>query len=109
MPDALHTFSLYDSFGGTLLAGVAAVAIIGGLVALVRRAFPAPDSVPEALAVGMVVLAAALTGLLIADSVIAGPSAELLHPEERTNILIMVSGTLGTVIGFFTGQSTPKP
>ncbi len=107
MPDT-HTYSLYDSFGGTLLAGLAALVIIGGLVALVRRAFPPPATIPEALAVGMLALASALTGLLITDSVVAGPSAELLTENERTNILLMVASTLGTVIGFFTGQSTPR-
>jgi phosphotransferase system glucose/maltose/N-acetylglucosamine-specific IIC component len=103
--------SLYDGTWTTFAAIVFGVIIVGSVQALVVKMYSSAKSEHDYLTRFVTSLVAMIVGCYIADLLIAGPSTELLTPNEKSMILSFVKDTALMIFSYYFGlkAQTPPP
>jgi hypothetical protein len=101
--------SLYDSTPTTIIAIVFGIAIVGGIQVLVKRLWISATSEHVYLTRFVTTLVALVVGCYIADLLIAGPSTQLLSPDEKTLILTFVKDTALMIFSYYFGLKAQAP
>jgi hypothetical protein len=109
----LGTEKIYPSLYDTIPTSVAAIAIgigiIGGIQWTVRRIFSTEKMEHKALTQFVTAMFALIVGVWIADKLIAGPSTELLLPEESTQLLTFIKDITLMVFSYYFGTKANVP
>jgi len=101
--------SLYDSTWTTFAAIVFGVVIVGAVQVLVVRMYSTAKSEHDYLTRFVTSLVAMIVGCYIADLLIAGPSTQLLSPDEKTLILTFVKDTALMIFSYYFGLKAQTP
>lgn len=102
--------SLYDTFGGTLLAITLAILIIGSVLWSVARIYQRSRDEHAALTQFVTTMVALVVGAYIADLLVAGPDTSLLTSGEHASILSFVKDTCLMVFSYYFGtRAVPPP
>ncbi len=109
MPEAKVYPSLYDTIPTTIAAIAIGVGIIGGIQWTVRKIFSSEKMEHKALTQFVTAMFALIVGVWIADKLIAGPSTELLLPEESTQLLTFIKDITLMVFSYYFGTKAQVP
>jgi len=101
--------SLYDSTWTTFAAIVFGVVIVGAVQVLVVKMYSTAKSEHDYLTRFVTSLVAMIVGCYIADLLIAGPSTQLLSPDEKTLILTFVKDTALMIFSYYFGLKAQTP
>ena len=101
--------SLYDTIPTTIAAIAIGVGIIGGIQWTVRKIFSSEKMEHKALTQFVTAMFALIVGVWIADKLIAGPSTELLLPEESTQLLTFIKDITLMVFSYYFGTKANVP
>jgi phosphotransferase system glucose/maltose/N-acetylglucosamine-specific IIC component len=101
--------SLYDSTWTTFSAIVFGVIIVGAVQGLVVKMYSSAKSEHDYLTRFVTSLVAMIVGCYIADLLIAGPSTQLLSPDEKTLILTFVKDTALMIFSYYFGLKAQTP
>lgn len=101
--------SLYDTLPTTIAAIAIGVGIIGGIQWTVRKIFATEKMEHKALTQFVTAMFALIVGVWIADKLIAGPSTELLQPEESTQLLTFIKDITLMVFSYYFGTKANVP
>jgi uncharacterized protein YneF (UPF0154 family) len=101
--------SLYDTIPTTIAAIAIGVGIIGGIQWTVRKIFSSEKMEHKALTQFVTAMFALIVGVWIADKLIAGPSTELLLPEESTQLLTFIKDITLMVFSYYFGTKAQVP
>jgi hypothetical protein len=101
--------SLYDSTWTTFAAIVFGVIIVGAVQTLVVKMYSTAKSEHDYLTRFVTSLVALIVGCYIADLLIAGPSTQLLSPDEKTLILTFVKDTALMIFSYYFGLKAQTP
>ena len=101
--------SLYDTLPTTVAAIGIGIGIIGGIQWTVRRIFSTEKKEHKALTQFVTAMFALIVGVWIADKLIAGPSTELLLPEESTQLLTFIKDITLMVFSYYFGTKAQVP
>ena len=101
--------SLYDSTWTTFAAIVFGVIIVGAVQGLVVKMYSTAKSEHDYLTRFVTSLVAMIVGCYIADLLIAGPSTQLLSPDEKTLILTFVKDTAMMIFSYYFGLKAQTP
>jgi len=98
-----HYPSLYDTLPTTVGAIIIGVGIIGGIQWVVRKIFMREKAEHKALTQFVTAMFALIVGVWIADKLIAGPSTNLLHPNESKELLTFIKDITLMVFSYYFG------
>lgn len=101
--------SLYDTLPTTIAAIAIGIGIIGGIQWTVRKIFSSEKMEHKALTQFVTAMFALIVGVWIADKLIAGPSTELLAPEESTQLLTFIKDITLMVFSYYFGTKAQVP
>lgn len=101
--------SLYDTLPTTVAAIAIGIAIISGIQWTVRKIFVTERMEHKALTQFVTAMFALIVGVWIADKLIAGPSTELLTPEESTQLLTFIKDITLMVFSYYFGTKANVP
>lgn len=101
--------SLYDTLPTTVAAIAIGIGIIGGIQWTVRKIFATEKMEHKALTQFVTAMFALIVGVWIADKLIAGPSTELLQPEESTQLLTFIKDITLMVFSYYFGTKANVP
>jgi len=101
--------SLYDTIPTTIAAIAIGIGIIGGIQWTVRKIFSSEKMEHKALTQFVTAMFALIVGVWIADKLIAGPSTELLLPEESTQLLTFIKDITLMVFSYYFGTKAQVP
>ena len=101
--------SLYDTLPTTVAAIAIGIAIIGGIQWVVRKIFSTEKMEHKALTQFVTAMFALIVGVWIADKLIAGPSTELLAPEESSQLLTFIKDITLMVFSYYFGTKANVP
>jgi hypothetical protein len=104
-----HYPSLYDGVGTTVAAIVFGVVIVGAIQGLVVKMYSNAKSEHDYLTRFVTSLVAMIVGCYVADLLIAGPSTQLLSPNEKTLILTFVKDTALMIFSYYFGLKAQTP
>jgi hypothetical protein len=101
--------SLYDTLPTTVAAIAIGIGIIGGIQWTVRRIFATEKAEHKALTQFVTAMFALIVGVWIADKLIAGPSTELISPEESSQLLNFIKDITLMVFSYYFGTKANVP
>jgi Na+-transporting NADH:ubiquinone oxidoreductase subunit NqrE len=101
--------SLYDTLPTTVAAIAIGISIIGGIQWIVRRIFSTEKMEHKALTQFVTAMFALIVGVWIADKLIAGPSTELISPEESSQLLTFIKDITLMVFSYYFGTKAQVP
>ena len=101
--------SLYDTLPTTVGAITIGIGIIGGIQWVVRKIFSTEKMEHKALTQFVTAMFALIVGVWIADKLIAGPSTELLAPEESSQLLTFIKDITLMVFSYYFGTKANVP
>lgn len=101
--------SLYDSYGTTLIAIVLAVIIVSSVIGIVTYIYRRAKTDHAALTQFVTTMFALITGVYIADKLVAGPSTELLDSQESLKVLEFIQQTCLMVFAYYFGTKAQPP
>ena len=101
--------SLYDTLPTTIAAIAIGIGIIGGIQWTVRKIFATEKMEHKALTQFVTAMFALIVGVWIADKLIAGPSTELLAPEESSQLLTFIKDITLMVFSYYFGTKANVP
>jgi len=101
--------SLYDTLPTTVAAIAIGIGIIGGIQWIVRRIFSTEKAEHKALTQFVTAMFALIVGVWIADKLIAGPSTELISPEESSQLLTFIKDITLMVFSYYFGTKANVP
>ena len=101
--------SLYDTLPTTIAAIAIGVGIIGGIQWTVRKIFVSEKADHRALTQFVTSMFALIVGVWIADKLIAGPTAELIDPNESMQLLTFIKDITLMVFSYYFGTKANAP
>jgi hypothetical protein len=101
--------SLYDTLPTTIAAIAIGVGIIGGIQWTVRKIFANEKADHKALTQFVTSMFALIVGVWIADKLIAGPTAELIDPNESLQLLTFIKDITLMVFSYYFGTKAQVP
>ena len=101
--------SLYDTLPTTVAAIAIGIGIIGGIQWTVRKIFSTEKAEHKALTQFVTAMFALIVGVWIADKLIAGPSTELIAPEESLQLLTFIKDITLMVFSYYFGTKANVP
>ncbi len=101
--------SLYDTLPTTIAAIAIGVGIIGGIQWTVRKIFASEKADHRALTQFVTSMFALIVGVWIADKLIAGPTAELIDPNESMQLLTFIKDITLMVFSYYFGTKAQVP
>ena len=101
--------SLYDATWTTFAAIAFGILIVGAVQTLVVKMYSTAKSEHDYLTRFVTSLVALIVGCYIADLLIAGPSTQLLSPDEKTLILTFVKDTALMIFSYYFGLKAQTP
>jgi len=101
--------SLYDTLPTTVAAIAIGIGIIGGIQWIVRKIFSSEKMEHKALTQFVTAMFALIVGVWIADKLIAGPSTELISPEESSQLLTFIKDITLMVFSYYFGTKANVP
>jgi uncharacterized protein YneF (UPF0154 family) len=101
--------SLYDTLPTTIAAIAIGVGIIGGIQWTVRKIFASEKADHRALTQFVTSMFALIVGVWIADKLIAGPTAELIDPNESLQLLTFIKDITLMVFSYYFGTKANVP
>jgi hypothetical protein len=100
--------SLYQTFGGTLVAVALGMLIIVGIQFVVGRIFDSARTMSDSLTTFATAMVAILVGIYVCDLLIAGPEVMLLREAERTTIVTFIKDISLMCFSYYFGSKTNK-
>ena len=101
--------SLYDSYGTTLIAIVLAIIIVSSVIGIVGYIYRRARTDHAALTQFVTTMFALIAGVFVADKLVAGPSTELLNPQESLKVLEFIQQTCLMVFAYYFGTKAQPP
>lgn len=101
--------SLYDSYGTTFIAIVLATIIVSSVIGIVTYIYRKAKTDHAALTQFVTTMFALITGVYIADKLVAGPSTELLDAQESLKVLEFIQQTCLMVFAYYFGTKAQPP
>lgn len=101
--------SLYDSYGTTFIAILLAVMIVSAVIGIVTYIYKRAKTDHAALTQFVTTMFALIAGVFIADKLVAGPSTELLDPQESLKVLEFIQQTCLMVFAYYFGTKAQPP
>jgi hypothetical protein len=101
--------SLYDTLPTTVGAIAIGIGIIGGIQWTVGRIFKRERADHKALTQFVTAMFALIVGVWIADKLIAGPSTELIAPDESRELLTFIKDITLMVFSYYFGTKANVP